>query len=150
MFSLAAKAANANEEQILINLNNNVYIVRTNAKGQPPEGRGREKPKQKSGFPSPLMVFPLHTLSLNPSPFPIFKTYYSISRCFKSWIFSSIWNTFKSNPWRSRLPTVALRLVLWGCLVFIFCANNPVCTNNRRLVSEVRPQGASNGVFCKL
>ena len=79
VFSLAAKAANANEEQILINLNNNVYIVRTNAKGQPPEGRGREKQGQKSGFPSPLTVFPAFvkgnctSLSLTSHPFRFLK-----------------------------------------------------------------------------
>ena len=75
VFSLAAKAANANEELILINLNNNVYIVRTNAKGQPPEGRGREKQGQKSGFPSPLTVFPLHSLSLTSHPFRFLYPY---------------------------------------------------------------------------
>ena len=49
-----------------------ILFVRTECKGDTTRGKGKLKPGQKTAFPFPLMVSPLHTSSLNPYSLPFF------------------------------------------------------------------------------
>ena len=51
---------------------NSILFVRTECKGDTTRGKRKLKQGQKTAFPFPLMVSPLHTSSLNPYSLPFF------------------------------------------------------------------------------